>query len=405
MKIAVIVTEFPALSETFILEQLVGIVKAGHELEIFATTGAAQNKQHADIEKYNLNKHIYYFPPISKNKLNRICKAFWLGLINFHKDPLLIIKAFNLKRYRTCRQIYTVIPFLNKKFDIIHCHFGPNGIIGADLKLLGVRGKLLTSFHGYDVNNYPRTYGNDVYRTLFSAGDFFTANTNFTKQQALLLGAQEDKIEIIHEGFNTDKFKFSRKELLLNQSVNLLSVGRLVEKKGHKYALIALAMVYKKFKNINYTIAGEGPLRPDLEAQADLLGINKIVKFVGNVDQAQVAKLYEQAHIFILPSITTRNFDREGQALVLQEAQACGLPVLATLHNGIPEGVIDGKTAFLVKEKDVYGLAEKLEYLVSNPQIWQKMGQAGREFVEQKFSSEVLNQQLFELYGRIIEDC
>ncbi|MBU1086338.1 MAG: glycosyltransferase, partial [Candidatus Omnitrophica bacterium] len=204
---------------------------------------------------------------------------------------------------------------------------------------------------------------------------------------------------------NIDKFEYSKKELKPNQTVNLLSVGRLVEKKGHKYALIALAKVYKKFKNINYTIAGEGHLRSDLEAQANFLGINQIVRFAGNVDQDQAAMLYEQAHIFILPSITSQNFDREGQALVLQEAQACGLPVLATLHNGIPEGVIDGKTAFLVKEKDVDGLAEKLEYLIDNPQIWPEMGQAGRQFVEQKFSSEVLNQQLFKLYSKITAYC
>ncbi|MBU1087859.1 MAG: glycosyltransferase, partial [Candidatus Omnitrophica bacterium] len=193
MKIAVIVTEFPALSETFILEQIVGIVKAGHDLEIFATTGAAQNKQHADIEKFNLKKRAYYFPRIPKNKSIRICKAFCLGLINFYKNPAMILKAFNIMRYKSCRQIYTVIPFLNKEFDIIHCHFGPNGILGTELKLLGVKGKLLTSFHGYDVNNYPITYGKDVYRRLFATGDFFTANTRFTLTQALALGVHEEK--------------------------------------------------------------------------------------------------------------------------------------------------------------------------------------------------------------------
>ncbi len=405
MKIAIIVTEFPAISETFILEQIVGIVKAGHDVEIFAASGANQNKQHADIEKYNLRKSTYYFPRIPNNKIIRILKAVYLGLSNFHKAPIMILKAFNLKKYKTLRQVYTLIPFLNKKFNIIHCHFGPNGILGTYLKLLGVKGKLITSFHGYDVNNYPITYGKDVYRMLFAVGDFFTANTNFTKKQALTLGVNESKIEIIHEGFNIDRFRFSEKNLAKGNLIKLLSLGRLVEKKGHKYALIALAKVFKKFTNIRYTIAGDGPLRLRLEAQASFLGISHIIEFVGKIDQEQAIKLYKQAHIFILSSVTPPNFDREGQALVLQEAQACGLPVIATLHNGIPEGVIDGKTAFLVKEKDTDALAEKLEYLIKNPQVWQKMGRDGREFVEQKFASEVLNQQLLELYKRIIGYC
>jgi len=402
MKIAIIVTEFPTISETFILEQIIGIVKAGHDVEIFATTGADQSKEHVDIEKFNLKKLVSYFPQIPKSKIMRVLKAVYLGLSNFHKDPFMILKAFNFREYKTLRQVYILIPFLNKKFDIIHCHFGPNGILGTDLKLLGVKGKFLTSFHGYDVNNYPRTYGKDVYRMLFAIGDFFTANTNFTKKQAMALGADEAKIEIIHEGFNIDRFKFSKKELSEDKIIKLLSVGRLVEKKGHKYALLALSRVFKKFTNIRYTIAGDGPLRAGLESQASSLGISNIIEFVGKINQAQAIKLYKQSDVFILPSITASNYDREGQALVLQEAQACGLPVLATLHNGIPEGVIDGKTAFLVKEKDAAALAEKLEYLISKPQLWQKMGRAGREFVEKKFTSRVLNQQLLELYNRII---
>lgn len=402
MKIAIIVTEFPALSETFILEQIIGIIHAGHSVEIFAKTGTTRKKIHGDTDKYGLKRYTHYFPKMPANKILRVLKAFWLGLINFYKAPAMIRMAFDFKRFSTVRQIYTLIPFLGKKFDVIHCHFGPNGIIGTDLKLLGIKGKILTSFHGYDVNNYPMTYGRDVYRGLFAIGDFFTANTQFTKNQALELGGQDEKIEILHEGLDIDKFQFSKKEIEPGQRINILSVGRLVEKKGHRYALRAVASIYKKFDNIRYTIAGDGPLLKHLEAHAEYLGIRGIVHFVGSVDQEQAAKLYAKAHVFMLPSITSKHFDREGQALVLQEAQACGLPVLSTLHNGIPEGVIDGKTAFLVPEKDVDALADKLEYLITNPQIWGQMGQAGRELVEQVFTSKILNHQLIELYKRIV---
>ena len=127
------------------------------------------------------------------------------------------------------------------------------------------------------------------------------------------------------------------------------------------------------------------------------------VKFLGAVEQNEVLNLYQKAHIFILPSVTASNGDREGQALVLQEAQATGLPVVSTLHNGIPEGVLDGKSGFLVPERDVNALAERLNYLIEHPELWPKMGFAGRKFVEEKYDIKKLTQQLVEIYQNLIK--
>jgi colanic acid/amylovoran biosynthesis glycosyltransferase len=93
---------------------------------------------------------------------------------------------------------------------------------------------------------------------------------------------------------------------------------------------------------------------------------------------------------------------REGQALVLQEAQAMGLPVLSTLHNGIPEGLLDGKSGFLVPEKDVEALAEKLNYLIDRPEEWPQMGKAGRQYVENRYNITNLNNQLVEMYRQLL---
>jgi len=84
--------------------------------------------------------------------------------------------------------------------------------------------------------------------------------------------------------------------------------------------------------------------------------------------------LYSESHIFILSSVTADNGDQEGQGLVLQEAQAMGLPVIATLHNGFPDSVINGKSAFLVPERDINALAERIEYLVEHPGLWPRWG-------------------------------
>ena len=407
MKIAFIVSEFPSLSETFILNQITGLLDLGYEVEIFSEFNPKEKKVHSDVEKYRLKDRLHYMLPIPYNKIKRILKAFFLIIKNFHKSPLKILKSLNVFEYGkaalSLRLLYSLIPFLDKNIDILHCHFGPNGIIGIYLKKIGISGKYITSFHGYDVNSYPKIMGENVYNDLFNGGDLFTANTNFTKQQILKLGCQEKKIIVHHMGINLEKFKFFEGKKQSEETIRILTVGRLVEKKGHEYAIKAISKIVKKYNKIEYIIAGEGSLRNELEELVEDLHIKRYVIFLGAVEQKEVLKLYQQAHIFVLPSVTASNGDREGQALVIQEAQAMGLPIVSTLHNGIPEGVLDGKSGFLVPERDVDALTEKLEYLIEHPEIWPDMGQYGRKFVEEHYDINKLNQRLVEIYQNLIE--
>ena len=116
----------------------------------------------------------------------------------------------------------------------------------------------------------------------------------------------------------------------------------------------------------------------------------------------ELQQLYADAHIFILSSVTSADGDKEGQGLVLQEAQAMGLPVLSTLHNGIPDGVLDGESGFLVPERDVDALAQKLNYLIEHPELWSEMGKAGRAFVEENFNIDKLNDRLVEIFQSLL---
>lgn len=405
MKIAFIVSGFPTLSETFILNQITGFLDLGHDVQIFAESNPEEKKVHTDVKKYQLMKRVHYIN-MPHNKIKRILKAIFLIIRNFHKSPLKILKSLNLFKYSktalSLRLLYSLIPFLDKNFDIIHCHFGPNGIIVVYFKEIGIPGKYVTSFHGYDVNSYPKIAGEDVYNNLFKNGDLFTANTNFTKQQILKLGCQGGKIIILPVGLRIERFKFSTRKVHSRETLKILTVGRLVEVKGHKYAIQAVAKVVKKHKNTEYLIAGDGPLKKELESLVLKLGIKKYVRFLGAVNQDEVIELYRLAQIFVLPSVTASDGAREGQGLVFQEAQASGLPVVSTLCGGIPEGVIDGKSGFLVPEKDVDALAEKLEYLIEHTEVWPEMGRYGCKFVEGKYDIKKLNQQLVKIYKDVI---
>ncbi|HLE24715.1 MAG TPA: glycosyltransferase, partial [Thermodesulfobacteriota bacterium] len=262
----------------------------------------------------------------------------------------------------------------------------------------------ITSFHGYDFSKLINERGSETYKELFRIGDLFTANTNFTKGKLIELGCPKSKIVMLPVGMDINFFNFRERYLRDRSIVKLLTVARMVEKKGLEYAIKAVSRVAKKYSNIEYNIIGDGILRRRLENLIKELGISDKVNLLGWKTQEELKSLFQDAHIFILTSVTAGDGDMEGQGLVLQEAQAVGLPVLSTLHNGIPEGVIDGKSGFLVPERDVDALANKLKYLIEHPELWPEMGRYGRKFVEERYDIQKLNQRLVKIYEAILAE-
>jgi len=405
MKIAFIVATFPTLSETFILNQITGLLDLGHNVQIFALTNPNEGKIHREVRDYALIERTHYIPSIPKNKVKRAYKALQLIIMNIYRDPVPILTMLNIFKYGrsslSLRKLFQVIPFLNREFDIIHCHFGPTGRSFLFLKDI-IPGKYITSFHGYDVSSYVRRNGNRIYQHLFKKADLFTINSDHTKQRLEQLGCDASKIVKLPMGLNLDQFEFKlRKDP--QGTIKVLTVARLVEKKGIGYSIRAVANVLERHPNIEYRIAGDGPLAEELGALISDLGISKKVHLLGWQGRKKVIKLMEESHIFILSSATAKNGDQEGQGLVLQEAQAMGLPIISTYHNGIPEGVIHGKSGFLVSERDVDALAEKLEYLIEHPGLCSKMGRFGRQFVEKRYNIKKLNQRLVKIYQNFIQ--
>jgi colanic acid/amylovoran biosynthesis glycosyltransferase len=284
-------------------------------------------------------------------------------------------------------------------YDIVHCHFGPNGQLGLYLRDIGVvNGKVITSFHGYDIGQHIQAHGLLAYQDVFNRCEVITANSYFTKNKLKALGCDENKIVRIPMGLNLKKFKFQEKKIGQDEEIRILTVARLVEKKGLEYSIQALRRVVKEYPRIKYFIVGDGPLRDYLEERAVQFGLGNKINFLGWQSDREIVDLFAKCHIFILPSITTTDGDHEGQGLVLQEAQASGLPVICTRHNGFPESIIDGTSGYLVSEKDECGISEKLLYLIENQNKWPEMGAAGRKFVQENFDIDKLNDQLMVTY-------
>ncbi len=380
----------------------------GHDVEIYSRTTPVEQKVHDDVEKYKLNTRTHYLDNVPKSKITRVLKALILLMKNFHINPFAILSSFNVFKYgREALSLYffyNIIPFLGKYYDIIHCHFGPNGNFGIMLNSVEIKGKIIVTFHGYDLTTILDREGYDVYNELFLKADILMPISNHWKIKLLELGCSSNKIVVHHMGVNTDLFAAQLRNKNDISKINILSVGRLVEKKGFEFGIRAVAILLKKHPQlpIRYSIVGEGELRNHLEKVIENLGVSNKVKCLGPITQNEVKKLMMDAHLFILPSITAENGDQEGIPVVLMEAMAAEMPVISTFHTGIPELIQNGQSGFLVPERDIDALAHRLKDLIDHPELWPEMGSIGRKYIEAHYDIKKLNKKLVKIYEGLL---
>ena len=408
MKIAFIVTEFPSLSQTFVLNQITGLIDLGQEVDIFALKAGDEGKIHDDVMSYKLLEHTDYFKNIPVNKFSRTIKAFTFIFTHIFRNPLPILRSFNFFKYGklsiSLSLLFYIIPFLDRKpYDIVHCHFGPSGLFGILLKSVGViKGKLITSFHAYDLTSYIYQKNKNIYKNLFEIGDLFQPVSDYWKKELIKLGCKKNKISIHRMGIDVSKFSFSTMRYNDLSKIRFLSVNRLVEKKGIEYGIKAFARILEKYPNAEYCIVGDGPLKDDLLNLIETSNVKNSISVLGWMQQHDILDLMDRCTILLAPSITDSNGEKEGIPVVLMEAMAKGLAVISTFHSGIPELVIDNKTGLLVAEKDVDGLVNKMEYLISNPDKIKKMAIEARKVVEKHYKIQKLNKILLRTYQEMV---
>ncbi|MGB3653467.1 MAG: glycosyltransferase [Rivularia sp. (in: cyanobacteria)] len=410
MKVAFIVNNFPVVSQTFILNQITGLIDNGVEVDIYANPSSQESQVHLDVIKYNLLNKTNYFNVPRNNVIQRI-NSIALALANSYKHPILMkclldgFESANEAGLPRTLLPYVALPFLEKQqYDIIHCHFGPNGLKGTLLKKLGLfKGKLVTAFHGYDITKYIQPSNSDnPYKKLFDSGDLFLPISERWKHRLIELGCEKKKISVHRMGVDCTKFSFTPRYLSDDGQIRIVTIARFVEKKGVEYGIRAVAELLKKNHNIEYNIIGDGLLKNNLEQLIKDNGIESQVKLLGWKQQHEIVEILNKSHILLAPSVTSKDGDQEGIPVVLMEAMAMGLPVVSTQHSGIPELIEDGVSGFLVPERDVDALAHKLSYLTQNPKLWLEMGKAGRRYIEQNYNIEKLNYQLIDLYQELL---
>lgn len=410
-----VVDTFPKRSEVAIFNQVRCLLDRGCEVDVFAE--GCEDGSQAMLESLPQQPTMHWIPrrPLCRyshlalNRINLLICGLARAARTAMSAPGATLQAMNIPRFgryaRSFWLVYQLWPFVSRPsktpYNVVHAQFGPNGVRAMLLRELGVlNAGIITSFRGYDLNKLPREHGTDMYRDLFEEGEFFTTDSIAMGRKLAALGCPAEKIRVLPSSIDLSFWK--RRQANDGSSARpwrVLSASRLVACKGLQFMLQALKLVSEQRpqENFDYVIAGDGPLRQELEKLAGELGLSN-VRFVGWVDQAGLRRLCEESDLFVMPSIVTREGDEESQGLVLQEAQAMELPVVASRVGGIPEGLVDGVTGLLCEPDNSADLALKLIGMLQRRPEWIEMGQKARSFVAQKFSAEEQTNRLIDLY-------
>ncbi len=402
MRIAFVVNSFPALSETFILDQITGLIDLGHEVHIFAVPPKQEADPHPEIQRLDLMKRTTYHPrPVASKGLRR-GQAVWHVLRTFPHAPLgtmrLVARQVARPREFDYPRFLLWLSVLRGRFDVIHCHFGPNGLLMLPLKQAWPRAPLVTTFHGYDIRMALRD-DMRMYDPLFRQADLLMANSQYTRGVLNELGAPADKVCVHPPGVDLDYYRPARRSPRddLSRPLHLVTVGRLVEEKGLQHGLRAVARFRQRCPDcrFRYDIVGSGPQESLLRSMIEELALSAHVSLRGYMTRPQVLATLQEADIFLLPSIA------EGLGVVLLEAQAVGVPIVASNVQGIPHAVDPGRSAFLAPAADAEAWAEALRRLAQDAPLRERMGRAGREFVRGHYDLQALNRRLVQTYREL----
>ncbi len=404
MRACVLTERFPKVSETFVMDHVRGLLRRNVDVVVLANEAEERAWEGQSPHGPALEGRVrYYAAPRSRTRylaglLRRGGRNLWRGRWPFFRS---LAPAVSLPGRFYLRLPYLIDAFLTVgAVDVLHCHFGPQGVLGTVARRLGLARRLVVTFHGYDVARAPVPLPRrHPYRAVFSEADLLLPVSERWRDKLVDMGAPAERTRVHRMGVDLTHLP-RRVGGPGGGPIRLMTTARFTEKKGLPFALQAVSRVVREHPelDIRYELVGDGHLRDEVEERIRSLDLADRVHLHGSLPHRDVVRLLGEADVFVLPSVTAPDGDQEGIPVSLMEAMARGLPVVATRHSGIPELVDDGASGFLVPERDVEALADRILHLVRRPELRQQMGRAGRRKVEEAYDVARQTDRLLEMY-------
>lgn len=332
-------------------------------------------RAHKDLIKGNIKFYHSGVPPLKLDNKGFIkaslLRELWLKLQVKIKEDSNILYNGRLE-----------CSFKKEKIEIVLAEYGTTavGILKACKKL---KIPLITHFHGADASVFQVLEENrDSYKEVFSYSKAIIAVSKVMKQKLIQIGAPENKVILNTYGpnkiFETLEPSYSDKKFI--------GIGRFVDKKAPYYTIFAFNKCLQKHPDAELYLAGDGPLLASCKNLVKFLNINNSVHFMGIISPEEFKNELKTARAFVQHSITAENGDMEGTPLAVLEASSAGLPVISTLHAGIPDVIINEETGLLVEEHDVNGMANNMIRVLDDINLARSLGVNGKNRIQQNFS-------------------
>jgi glycosyltransferase involved in cell wall biosynthesis len=397
-RLAYMTGEYPRATDTFIQREVAALRSLGYDIKTFSIRQPAM-KENVGPEQESERQQTTYILPASPKT---VISSHFRGFVHSPKHY-----------FRAIALAWQICPPGMRAFFRQVAYFAEAGIVADSLRSAGIR-----HLHNHFANSsgsvaaIAAEMGGFSYSlTIHGPAEFFEPKfwridekvrralfvnciSYFCRSQVMVFAPPPtwERLHIIHCGVDPAMYQPRTHQ---NPARRLLFAGRLAAVKGLAVLLEAFAKLHSQFPDIQLTVAGDGPDRLSLQAQAKIFGLRDSVEFLGYQSQDQIRQLLAQTDVFVMSSFA------EGVPVVLMEAMAAGVPVVATRIAGVPELVEDGVSGFLTPPGDAQSTAEKISILLGDAELRNRFGAAGRAMVEKEFNIGIEARRM----ARIIESA
>ena len=383
MHIGYVLKRFPRISETFVAAELLELQRQGQRVTVFALSRPLEAFTHRFLG--DLDVSVVYLPHRPLRQAGRTARAL---LRVFGRSPgrwmsaaSAVLAPPSLRGWRRLLQATVLVDELRAhRIDHMHAHFASTAARIAYLaRRMGGPSYSVTA-HAKDIYHQEVSVAR-LAQTLGAASFVATVSEdNVTYLDRVLQG--RSRVALVRN--SVDMRRFEQPGERLAEPATVVSVARLVEKKGLDDLVRACGLLAKGGTAVRLDLVGDGPLREQLTALAAEQGAD--VRFLGSLDHDEVLACYRRAAVFSLPCVIASTGDRDGLPTAVLEAMASGLPAVTTGVNGLAEAVIDGETGLVVPPRDPAALAAAIGSLIDDPARAERLGARAREHVAATFS-------------------
>ncbi|UCC53236.1 MAG: glycosyltransferase [Anaerolineaceae bacterium] len=404
LRVAYVLGTFPQLTQTFVTREIFWIRVNGIEVQIFSLRHPSSPP--TDEQVTELLPMVHYSRSLSISLLaaqfyflfrspRRYLRALGKVISFTYCEPRILLRALVdfPKSVHFARQMHEL------EVEHVHAHFVTLAAISASVisELLGVT----YSIHAHAVGLFKRD-PQDVRRQLEDASRVITISTYHRAHIAELCdGISVEDVDVVYCSLETERFRPVSKTNG-DGPFRMMSVGRLIEKKGFEYLIEACALLVNSGQDLQCKIAGAGPLQESLQARIDHQGLQKQVRLLGAVNQDKILELYQESEAFVLACVVGQDGNQDGLPVVLVEAMSCGLPVISTPVAGITDLIQPEETGLLVEQRNSLELAEAIEGLIGDEKRREKLGERARQKVEADFQVQQSTSRLAAIFRDIV---